>query len=78
MAAWRSWLRDVSVEVSQHGTAPVLLRARTYQARQWINDHCEFEAWQWLGDGLAVEPRMLGPIVDGMRAAGLKVRVYRV
>jgi len=46
------------------------------KATDWINDNVETESWQWMGSSLAVDGRFVGPLLDGARAAGLKVEEW--
>jgi len=63
----------VDAVVEHHGTV-TLLRAYSPAARSWIDEHVDYEGWQVMGNAIAVEPRMLGPIVEGMQGDGLIVR----
>ncbi len=60
---------DATVE--NHGSL-CLVRPVTDAARDWIRDNVQEDA-QYLGLALAVEPRYIGALVDGMTAAGLEV-----
>lgn len=60
---------DATVE--NHGTL-CLVRPMTEAARDWLRDNVQ-EGAQYLGRALAVEPRYIGELVDGMTAAGLDV-----
>jgi hypothetical protein len=44
------------------------------KASDWIDEHVETESWQWMGNSLVVDWRFGGPLLDGARAAGLKVK----
>ena len=59
-------IQDVIVQ--GHGSI-ILLWPRTQAAKKWFNEHVEIEA-TW-GEGIAVEPRYLGPILAGLEGAGL-------
>lgn len=39
----------------------------------WVKANLAVESWQTIGGGIAIEPRMVQNIIDGMEAAGLKV-----
>jgi len=51
----------------------IALTVLTPAARQWIEEKCKPEPWQWVGDTFAVEPRYAGDIIQGMQADGLIV-----
>lgn len=59
--------------ISDHGSA-AMLTPRTDEARDWINATLEPEPWQWLGGGVAIEPRYLPQIVEGLIEEGYTVR----
>lgn len=50
-----------------------LLIPFTAAAREWVDENLELESWQWIGGRIAVEPRCVEAIVDGMEEAGLIV-----
>jgi hypothetical protein len=58
---------DATVE--NHGSI-VLVRPHTRAARDWIRDNVEDTA-QYFGQALAIEPRYVAGLVEGMTAAGL-------
>lgn len=57
--------------VTHHGSI-VLLHPHTPAAVRWIGEHLPEDA-QTLGNAVAVEPRYITPIVDGIRDDGLLV-----
>lgn len=56
--------------VENHGSL-CLVHPISQDAKNWIDEHVDPDA-QWFGGGLAVEPRYLSALVDGMRDAGLQ------
>ena len=64
--------RSPDVSVEHHGTI-VLVRPISRDAHIWIRDNVEYEGWQMFGGALAVEPRTVDVLVDGMRLDGLEV-----
>lgn len=63
-------MKDVQVDNSGSivGLTPI-----TPAAREWIEEHCQTEPWQWMGETLNVDTRMAGNILEGMQADGLTV-----
>lgn len=61
---------DVAVEF--YGTI-VLVRPLTKAAKAWVAEKVDPNA-MWFGGAVAVEPRYVDPIVEGMTADGLAVR----
>ena len=59
------------VELSLHGSID-LLTPLTPEAQAWMNENIPDDA-QWFGSGLAVEPRYVPDIVQGMIDDGLTV-----
>ena len=57
--------------VVDHGSV-TLLEPRTRAARDWCLSHLPDDAPR-LGRAYAVEPRFLGPILEGAQADGLRV-----
>jgi len=48
----------------------------TEDARQWVNQHVQLEAWQWDGDAFAVDgTAYAADLAEGMEADGLTVEV---
>lgn len=62
-------ISDYSVE--NHGSL-FLIRANSTSAYQHLSEHVSDEA-QWLGTALAVEPRYIVNLVEGLRAEGYEV-----
>jgi hypothetical protein len=46
----------------------------TQAARDWLDENCQTEPWQWLGATLNVDTRLAGDILEGMSEAGLILR----
>ena len=42
-------------------------------AREWLDDNCQAEPWQWQGDTLNIDGRMAPEILEAIQAAGLTV-----
>lgn len=61
---------DIDVIVQGHGSL-VLLWPQNDAAKTWISEYVDVQ--QTWGNGIAVEPRYLSPIVEGMIDAGLVV-----
>ena len=45
----------------------------TPAAREWIDENCQTEGWQWLGATLNVDFRMAADVLQGMIDSGLTV-----
>ena len=58
--------------LSHHGTIIIVLPTTT-AAKTWVEEHIGEDAQRWGQSGFAVEPRYIGPIVDGITDAGLSV-----
>mgnify|MGYP005852459917 FL=1 len=57
--------------IENHGTV-VLLIPQTEAARAWVDEHLAPRLLRCNG-GVAVEPRMIGPVLDGALDKGLTV-----
>ena len=53
------------VRIEEHGTVTTL-QPCTLCGRSWIDANVEAEGWQWIGSRLAVEPRHVPDLVQGM------------
>jgi hypothetical protein len=60
---------DVTVE--NHGSI-ILVRMRTLAAQTWADENLPGDCPR-MGNGYAVEPRHVGPILDGMVSDGLQI-----
>ena len=60
------------IQIENHGTI-VLIRALTAVGKAWVEEHVEAEAWQYLGEAIAAEPRAVPLVINGMLADGLEV-----
>jgi hypothetical protein len=54
--------------IENHGSI-VLVRPLTEDVTAWLNENVDDEA-QWFGDALVVEPRYVGPLVEGLIEQG--------
>lgn len=63
------------IRVENHGSI-VVLRPVSRTGQTWVQENLGpvAESWQWLGDGLCIEPRFVADIVQGAIADGLEVR----
>jgi hypothetical protein len=59
------------IQFENHGSV-WLVRPLTVVGREWIDENVSDDA-QWFGGALAVEPRYVGDIVEGMQIDGLEV-----
>ena len=59
------------IRVERHGSV-ALVRPQTAAAREWLAEHVEAGA-QWFGGALAVEPRYLDALVEGLFEDGFTV-----
>lgn len=50
-----------------------VLTPQTPAARVWIAAKLAAEDWQWFGSGIAIEPRYLPAILDGIMADSLTI-----
>jgi hypothetical protein len=60
------------ISIRNHGSV-VVLTGVTPEGRAWLTDNIDPDAMRW-GNGFAVEPRYVGPILDGAADAGLEIR----
>ena len=42
-------------------------------AREWLDENCQADDWQWQGETLNVDRRMAPAILEGITAAGFTV-----
>lgn len=63
-------MKDIQVDNSG---SIVGLTPLTPAGREWIEEHCQAEPWQWMGETLNVDTRMAGNILVGMQADGLTI-----
>jgi hypothetical protein len=50
-----------------------ILQPLSSAGKAWTDENLAVESWQMTGGGIAIEPRMVQDIIDGMEAAGLTV-----
>ncbi len=50
----------------------IMLTPVTAAAREWVEAHLPHHAQQW-GGAVAIEPRYIGPILDGIMDEGLVI-----
>lgn len=62
----------VDAIIENHGSI-VGITPMTPAAREWIEENCAAEPWQFIGATLNVEPRCAEAIVEAMQEAGLTV-----
>ena len=60
------------LHVENHGSI-VLLFADSEEGRAWLDENVYAERWQWVGDGIACEPRMVEAVLVGAAADGLEI-----
>jgi hypothetical protein len=54
-----------------HGTV-VQITPLSKEAFAWCDDNLELEPWQRMGASFAIDHRLAGDILNGMRSAGLQ------
>ncbi len=57
--------------IINHGSV-VSLHPLTVACRDWVDENVHSEGWQWLGGGLAIEPRYANDLIAGLIDAGFK------
>lgn len=65
-------LATADLMVSNHGTV-VMLHAMSRDGAAWLHENVSSEPWQWVGNAIACEPRMVQDVLDGAMDDGLKV-----
>lgn len=60
------------VRVENHGSV-FTMTPLTDAAKAWFDEHISSEGWQWLGGSLAVDPRLVGNVINGLQGDGLTV-----
>lgn len=58
--------------ISDHGSI-LILNAISEEAKEWASDNLPDDAQTWGPHGTVVEPRYIGPIIDGIQADGLTI-----
>lgn len=61
---------NLDVRISDHGSIAIL-HPLTDAGKAWINEHLDGPESQWFGGGIAVEPRYMNPILQGMQDDGI-------
>ena len=61
----------MDLELTDHGSI-VMLRPISDEAREWTDEHIPDDA-MWMGGSVAIEPRYVGDIVEGILNDGLTV-----
>ena len=69
---WAGVPEHPDLQFISHGSV-VLLHTGTDEGHDWVEENVSAEPWQMLGDGVACEPRMVGPVIEGALADGLTV-----
>jgi len=64
--------RSADVIVENLGSI-TLLQPLSARGWAWVRENLQFESWQVMCGGIAIEHRMLQDITDGMRASELVV-----
>ena len=66
---------ELDFKLENHGSL-FLLRPLTTLAREWMNEHLPLDhpETHFFAGAIVVEPRYIGPIVEGIVAAGLVLR----
>jgi hypothetical protein len=63
--------RGADFTVTNHGSI-CLLRALSPACEEWIEEHVGGEETQYFGGAVAVEPRYVAPILEGLEAEGFE------
>ena len=71
----KSSTTEFDFRLENHGSL-FLLHPLTPAAKDWMDEHLPMDSseTQFWGDAIVIEPRFLGPIVDGILADGLVLR----
>lgn len=62
----------IDFEIRHFGSV-VMVAALTQESLAWIEANVSQESWQWMGNSLAVDPRYMVSLAEGMQADGLNV-----
>jgi hypothetical protein len=62
----------VDARYEKHGSVDIITGV-SEKGKKWLQENVHFEAWQKVGEAVAVDPRYAGNIVGAMLRAGLKV-----
>lgn len=65
-------------DVTAHGHGTIaILTPTTKNGKVVMQAKLNVEPWQWTGDGLAVDSRMVGDVIQHLRKSGLRVVVAK-
>jgi hypothetical protein len=64
----------LDVRIEPNGSV-TLVRPLTLAGQEWLDDNTATEEWQWFGGALAVEPRYVADLAEGMTADGLTIKI---
>ena len=56
-----------------HESSLTRITPLTAEAREWLEDNCQWEEYQKIGGSYVSDRRMAGDIVAGMKEAGFEV-----
>lgn len=56
-----------------NGGSIVMVYANTQAALDWVEEHLDLDVWQCVR-AVAIEPRFIGSVLDGIAGAGLTVK----
>lgn len=62
----------VDIRIRNCGTL-VMLDLVSDEAREWADINVEVPSWAWLGEGFAIDPRLVEPLIAGAVGDGLQV-----
>jgi hypothetical protein len=71
--ALRCALEDPDFRIRDEGTVALLI-PQNEEAEGWVEEFVQVEDWQRYGGAIAVEPRCVPGLVDGIVGTGLTVR----
>ena len=63
----------IDFDINNHGSV-ILINPLTEDGKQWLDENTDIANRQFFGSALAVEPRYLDYLIEGMIADGLSIR----
>ena len=62
----------MDIKIDNEGSI-IVITPLTSEARIWIDENCNIESWQWIGESLAIDHRFAENIILGLADAGFNV-----
>ncbi len=63
---------EIDIQINDQGSIIMFTPVSEF-AKEWVNNNCYIESWQWMGSSFCVDHRIAEQLIEGMEEHDLSI-----